>query len=734
MTFVYPILLAGLAAVAIPIVLHLLRHQQPRQLLFPAFRFLVPNQRTNRRKLRLRHWLLLAMRMLLLAGICLALSRPSVFSERLNLVGEQPAAVVLIFDTRASMEYQSGGKSSLDVAKTLALEVLDDLPQGSQVAVLDSAQPEASWATTPVLAREQIEALKVQPANAPLTSRLGQAYRLLGDLTLAGDGGVDAMPRFLYVFSNRTTSSWDATRQTELETLRDASTQQVSASLIDVGPEKPVDMAVIVQEPPGKVLGPRERLTLKALVRAVGAACDTELLCKIDKESAPERKLVQLQAGQSQVVIFDRDHHKPGWHQAELRLATSDSFPANDAIYLTYEVQGGRPVLILVDDKRDAFLLNEALTSLGSFQPEILGVGEALNLTREQWSRYRAVCLLNVARPSAPLWRSLEKYVAQGGGLAIMPGGENTQIAAYEPNLIMPAALKGIVSADTPAGSTWSEASYQHPVLMRFRDWRIQNNLFRNDPPAAFKYWAVEPSASNGSIIVRYHDQKNRPALLEPKLDPRLMKGRALLFTTPMDLGHLEYGSGKTPWNNYMNQWFYLGLIKITMNYLAGDASERALNFRCGQPVPLSLPASSRRNSFLLRGPNLSPERSLLRRQDAQGEIVVDQPLGPGNYVVESESGPVADAFSVNLSPEDSLWEKVPAAQIDALLGKGSVVQVVHGVTLRDLLQKQRNQPLELFPTLMILVLLLLVAENYLGNRFYRETQTTATASSREAA
>src|SRR6516162_3546427 len=106
MTFIHPFLLAGLALVGIPIVLHLIMRQQPKHLIFPAFRFVQLRQRANQRKLRLRHLILLALRMLLIALMCLALARPKLFSDRFGFLrDEQNAIVVFVVDTSASMEY-----------------------------------------------------------------------------------------------------------------------------------------------------------------------------------------------------------------------------------------------------------------------------------------------------------------------------------------------------------------------------------------------------------------------------------------------------------------------------------------------------------------------------------------------------------------------------------------------------------------------------------------------------
>src|SRR5947208_2432954 len=108
MTFVYPLLLGGLLLAGVPVLLHFLVRQKPKTLLFPAFRFLVQKRRSNTRNLRLRHLLLLLLRVALILLICFALARPRLFHEAIGLSHEKPIAMVLVFDTSPSMEYKSG--------------------------------------------------------------------------------------------------------------------------------------------------------------------------------------------------------------------------------------------------------------------------------------------------------------------------------------------------------------------------------------------------------------------------------------------------------------------------------------------------------------------------------------------------------------------------------------------------------------------------------------------------
>src|SRR5438067_8789306 len=84
MAFVNLSLLVGGALVAIPVVLHLIMRQQPKQLIFPALRFVHERRLANQRRLQLRHWLLLALRCGAIGLFVVALARPSVASGALS--------------------------------------------------------------------------------------------------------------------------------------------------------------------------------------------------------------------------------------------------------------------------------------------------------------------------------------------------------------------------------------------------------------------------------------------------------------------------------------------------------------------------------------------------------------------------------------------------------------------------------------------------------------------------
>src|SRR5262249_23762244 len=141
-----------------------------------------------------------------------ALARPKAFSERLNLSTERSVAAVLLFDTSPRMDYviedKAGRRTRLDDAKQRAKEFIKELPTDSKVAVLETAQAAKNW-LTPAKARFKIDELKTRPDNYSVTFRLRDAYELLEKLALDTDETNRTLPRFLYVFSDRTQGCWE---------------------------------------------------------------------------------------------------------------------------------------------------------------------------------------------------------------------------------------------------------------------------------------------------------------------------------------------------------------------------------------------------------------------------------------------------------------------------------------------------------------------------------------------
>ena len=155
--------------------------------------------------------------------------------------------------------------------------------------------------------------------------------------------------------------------------------------------------------------------------------------------------------------------------------------------------------------------------------------------------------------------------------------------------------------------------------------------------------------------------------------------------------------------------------------YLAGSASDANFNFTTGDAVPVPIPKSATATTKLqITGPGVTA-------RDAEidlGEKQVEVPLPStrtgtaGNFRVLA--GSARDGFSLNPPGRESDLTKIDVPPIEAVCGANSVVPVDKSVSFRDLIVSKFNQPVDLFPMLVILVLFLIAFEGVIANRFYR--------------
>src|SRR5262245_54647560 len=144
MSFLNPILLAGLAAISIPIIIHLLNRRRFQKVVWAAMRFIQASVEKNQKRMRLEDMILLALRCLLLALLALALARPAILSEATDLFGQSKVPAVIILDQSRSMGMSDGTATRFDKARQAAEQALDSMPSGSAAAVFlasDLVQP-----------------------------------------------------------------------------------------------------------------------------------------------------------------------------------------------------------------------------------------------------------------------------------------------------------------------------------------------------------------------------------------------------------------------------------------------------------------------------------------------------------------------------------------------------------------------------------------------------------------
>ena len=203
--FTNPLMLAGLAAVGLPLLIHWLTRARPRRIAFPPFKFLVEACAGQQAVNRLRTIILLIIRCLLVAALALMFARPFLKSTGAAANVQPARRVVLLLDASLSMRAVQQGVPLYARAQAEAADVLRALPSGSEAAViLEGATPRS---LLPALS-ENIPALhdilvKSQPTfeNGDPAAALTLAAKMLN-----GNGTI-------YVFSDFQKSNWEPVRE-----------------------------------------------------------------------------------------------------------------------------------------------------------------------------------------------------------------------------------------------------------------------------------------------------------------------------------------------------------------------------------------------------------------------------------------------------------------------------------------------------------------------------------------
>src|SRR3989441_2144353 len=119
-TCLHPLPLVGLAAAAIPALLHLLERRVPPEAEFPPFRYLSEAERQSARRLKLRHLLLLILRTALIVLIVLAAARPLFPTPASGGAPHEPPALAVSPDNSPSPGLVVGGRPAPERLKTMA--------------------------------------------------------------------------------------------------------------------------------------------------------------------------------------------------------------------------------------------------------------------------------------------------------------------------------------------------------------------------------------------------------------------------------------------------------------------------------------------------------------------------------------------------------------------------------------------------------------------------------------
>lgn len=136
MSFLNPLFLFGLAAAAIPVIIHLFTRRRPREVRFPSLEFLAEVNQSEIRRVRIKQWLLLLLRTLAIAALALAMARPALRGSVGPKSGAATTAVVLVDQSGSMGATGRSGATLVGEARRVIEDMLSTLGPGDEVVLV----------------------------------------------------------------------------------------------------------------------------------------------------------------------------------------------------------------------------------------------------------------------------------------------------------------------------------------------------------------------------------------------------------------------------------------------------------------------------------------------------------------------------------------------------------------------------------------------------------------------
>ncbi len=587
-----PLFLLGLAAVAVPVIIHLRLRHRSQVVEFPSLMFISRAPYRSVRRRRLRDLLLLALRCLALALLALAFARPLFRSDTAANAATANRLTVVLLDNSFSMGF--GGRWQRAVTAAASSFVgLGAGDRGALIVYSDRAEMAAAPTSDKALLARLAEEAELVPRATSLLPAIQVARGVLADAE-------SVAARELVIVSDFQRSSWAPDSVASLP-------QGVGLRLVDVRSEAEAEGNAAVTDvvldhtrlPAGEAgAADRERVGIAARVsyQGVGGPVDRVRVAealRVEVDLLFDGVVIQTRAAElaldsSTMVSFapevlERERTTRGTVRLrEDSLATDNEFhfvlsPAHEVGVLVIEPGG---------DRRRSRYLEEALS---------LGRRPFLRVTRVQASGFQptmlegaSVVVINDAADqlSSAAGAAVVRFVHGGGGLLLGVERGLTSTSNLLGELGVESARQVDRLSGTPGSLAWFDTG--HPVFDVFATARSGDF----SSASFFRYHRLE--TPEGALPIALFDD-GAPALLDlmpapagdgaagagSVADPGA-GGRVLVLPTSFD----------TFWNTLPLQAVYLPFVHRSVQYLAGYSSPRSW-YRVGEVASVELPRAT---------------------------------------------------------------------------------------------------------------------------------------------
>lgn len=592
-----PLLQIGIAATALPILIHMLNRRKHREMRWAAMRFLIAALQKNRRRVKIEQWILLAVRTLVILLAVLAMAKPFLESMgALPLLPGQRTHRVLVLDGSLSMAYSAGDATRFDQAKALASRLVQDARRGDALSVVLMGDPprvvvgDASPSSNQAEVLKEIEAIALPHGGTDLIASFNAIDRVLD---------VSPIPRKEVVFlSDLQAASW---RQSPggAEALKSAvaklENRRAQSTVIDLGKDGGENRAVVdlrLSTPVVTQTGPSP--IVSATVRNYGpnpvTGAKAQLL--VDGQLGPEGAAQDIAVGADATFAFSPEFATPGDHLLEVRI-DDDPLMLDNRRRLAVPVREAVSVLLVDGSPKTEPFQAETDYLAQALSPEVKSSGVASSIRVEvvaesqlgqrELATYDAVALCNVAQVTEAEVAALDAYLKQGGGVVVFGGdqvvADNYNRLLYDDGKgILPASFVGIAgdAAAKTGAFDFDPLGFRHPIVSAYNG-AAANVIAGLTGAKTWQYHRLKlPADSPARVALAFNG--GDAAIVEA---PR-HRGTVIQVATSAD-------AGWTTWP--LHQSYPPVMYQVFLQAASGRLAER--NVRVGQPLDQALPASA---------------------------------------------------------------------------------------------------------------------------------------------
>ncbi len=399
MQFLYPTFLFALAALAIPIILHLFYFRRFKKVYFTNVRFLREVKEETSARSKLRNLLVLLMRLLAVAFLVFAFAQP--FIPQSAAVKQGRKAVSVFVDNSFSMTALSQNAPLVERAKQRAREIVEAYSVEDEFQVLtNDFEGRHQRMVSKDDALNLIEEIKISPATRELSKVMTRQAQALNT------GKSETETAFIISDFQKNI--------TDLKNFKDT-TFDINLIPLQAVQERNVSIDSAWFDAPVQLLNQTNPLLVRVRNYSPEAADNVRLSIRYEGQTKPVGTMnIPAQSAVTDTVPITI--LRTGWHDAELTI-TDYPVQFDDKYFATFNVPEVVNVLV-INEVAPSRYLDAAFAGIGNFKATNQ---LSRNLDYSKFASYQMIVLHELNTVSSGLASELRQYANNGGNVLVFP-------------------------------------------------------------------------------------------------------------------------------------------------------------------------------------------------------------------------------------------------------------------------------------------------------------------------